>query len=230
MFLVGLTGGIATGKSTISEYMKSLNIPVVDADVIAREIVKNGTSVHKKLRESFDSSFFNPETGELNREKMAEYVFRDIGARKLLNSITHPPIKRRIILEIIKAFFKGHQFLILDIPLLFESGMAKFVQKIVVVSCDGETQANRLMKRDNITRSEAANKINAQMPLRLKRERANFIVDNNGNVEETLEIVDELISRLRKSWLGLIIKLIIGIISILIVYKVYCIFETLMKY
>ncbi|CEF67312.1 Dephospho-CoA kinase [Strongyloides ratti] len=207
MFLVGLTGGIAT---------------VVDADVIAREVVKNGTSVHRKLRETFDASFFDSETGELNREKMAEHIFRDSGTRKLLNSITHPSIRKKIIWEIIKAFFKGHQFLILDIPLLFESGMARFVQKIVVVSCDSEIQANRLMKRDNITRIEATNKINAQMPLKLKKERANFIIDNNGDIEETFEMVDELISRLRQSWLGLFIKLIVGIIFMFIIY---CIIE-----
>uniref|UniRef100_A0AAF5D6Y4 Dephospho-CoA kinase domain-containing protein n=1 Tax=Strongyloides stercoralis TaxID=6248 RepID=A0AAF5D6Y4_STRER len=221
MFLVGLTGGIATGKSTVSKYIKRFNIPVIDADVIAREIVKNGTPVYKKLRESFDGSFFDSETGELNREKMAEYIFRDAKKRKLLNSITHSAIRKRIIWEIIKTFFKGHQFIILDIPLLFESGMSMFVQKIVVVSCNNEIQANRLMKRDNITRIEATNKINAQMPLELKKERANFIIDNNGNIEETLEMVDVLISRLRKSWIGLFIKLIIGVIFIFILYIIF---------
>uniref|UniRef100_A0A0N4ZFF1 Dephospho-CoA kinase domain-containing protein n=1 Tax=Parastrongyloides trichosuri TaxID=131310 RepID=A0A0N4ZFF1_PARTI len=210
MYLVGLTGGIGTGKSTVSGRLRSHNIPVIDADVIARDIVKKGTDVHKRLREVFDSEYFDENSGELIREKMAEYVFRDINARKLLNSITHPAIRRRIIIEILKGFFCGHQFIVLDIPLLFESGMDKFVQKIVVVTCDGEIQVNRLMKRDNIPRSEAANKINAQMPLNMKVERANFIIDNNGSVEDTLEIVDKLVLRLRECWIGGIIKCIVG--------------------
>uniref|UniRef100_A0AC35TRV6 Dephospho-CoA kinase domain-containing protein n=1 Tax=Rhabditophanes sp. KR3021 TaxID=114890 RepID=A0AC35TRV6_9BILA len=219
MYLVGLTGGISCGKTTVSNHLKLHQIPIVDADAIARKVVVPGTSAYKELRKHFDASLFDEETGELNREKMGELVFRDVESRKLINKITHPAIRKKMYWEILKAFFAGHQFVVLDVPLLFESGFSRFVQKIVVVTCSSDTQIARLMARDKVTRSDASRKITAQMPVALKCERAHFIIDNNGTVEETIEGVNLLLTRLKACWYGAIFKWIIGFV-VVIIYKI----------
>ncbi|XP_064613832.1 dephospho-CoA kinase domain-containing protein-like [Liolophura sinensis] len=222
MFLVGLTGGIATGKSTVSEIFRDLGCCVVDADQIAREVVKPGRRAWKKIRGEFGDGVFLS-SGELNREKLGQIIFADSDKRKLLNSITHPEIYKCMAWEVLKAFLSGHQFVILDLPLLFETRqMLPYISYTVVVACSAEDQLDRLMKRNGYEEDEARRRIDAQMSLAEKVRRATYIVNNEGSREATRQHVEQLHCQLcasRAQWklrLGLVT--VIGLLTIIGIY------------
>jgi len=204
MFLVGLTGGIGTGKSTVSNYFRQQNVPLIDADLIAREVVEPGKPAWKRLRASFGDDFFDPITGALDRKKLGDLIFGSISLRRKLNSIVHPYIRWEITKRLFVLFFTGHQFVILDLPLLFESGWQRILQYVIVVKCNEENQLQRLMARDSSTENEAKQRIKAQMPLETKEKSADFVVDNDGTMDETLRqaanIFAELSSSRRHWW------------------------------
>jgi len=134
MFIVGLTGGIGTGKSTVAKIFMEYGVPVIDADVIAREVVEPGKPAWIKIRNEFGDEVFLDD-GQINRAKLGEIIFSDVEKRKLLNQITHPYIHRTIIWKVIKSFFWGHQFVVADLPLLYETGtFLDYLHKIIVVS------------------------------------------------------------------------------------------------
>nr|CUU98150.1 hypothetical transcript [Hymenolepis microstoma] len=136
MFLVGLTGGIATGKSTVSDLLKSKGVPVIDADVIARDLVDNDRQVQRAMLKAFGPSVFNDDGTKVERDKLGLIVFSDPDKRKVLNGIVHPVVFRRIAYQIFQNFVEGQSFVVLDIPLLFETGtMLWFVSDIIVVNC-----------------------------------------------------------------------------------------------
>ncbi|KAJ8313700.1 hypothetical protein KUTeg_008261 [Tegillarca granosa] len=172
MFLIGLTGGIATGKSTVSNILQSkYNCPVVDADKIARDVVKPGTVGWRKIKQKFGTDVLQ-ENGELDREKLGQITFSDPNKRKLLNSITHPGIYKAMLWSVFKLFITGHQFAVLDLPLL-----------------SSEQQLQRLMNRNDLTKEEAEKRINSQMSLADKCKKATHIIDNNGDISSTEEQV-----------------------------------------
>ncbi|XP_076435844.1 dephospho-CoA kinase domain-containing protein-like [Babylonia areolata] len=199
MFLVGLTGGIATGKSTASNMFRVLGIPVIDADKIARDVVQPGMPAWKAIREQFGEDVFL-EDGQLDRAKMGNIVFSDADKRRQLNGITHKEIRGVILWEIFLCYIKGYQFVVLDLPLLFESrNMISFVSYIVVVSCTEGQQLQRLMARNQFSREEAESRINSQMPLMEKRRLASYVVDNSGTREMTEKQVLDLYNKFRHS-------------------------------
>lgn len=183
MRVVGLTGGISSGKSTVSNLFKAHGIPVVDADVVARDALKKGTGGWKKVVEAFGNDILHPD-GEVDRPKLGRIVFSDADKRQLLNRLLAPYISSGIVKEILKLWLKGCKVIVLDVPLLFEAKMDKWAKPIVVVWVDRETQLKRLMARDRITEEEANNKINAQMSLNTKRSKADIVIDNTGSLEE----------------------------------------------
>uniref|UniRef100_A0A915PT33 Dephospho-CoA kinase n=1 Tax=Setaria digitata TaxID=48799 RepID=A0A915PT33_9BILA len=185
MYLIGLTGGIATGKSTVSQIFIDNQIPIIDADLIAREVVAPGENAYQKLRKHFGDEYFDSKTGELLRKKLADLIFSDQNIRHLVNSITHPEIRKRIAFRILQHFFHGEKFVILDLPLLFEAGYAKILQKIVLVDCHRDVQLKRLQQRDNIDEESAQKRISSQYSMFFKRHHATHIIDNNGNIDET---------------------------------------------
>ncbi|GFT91069.1 dephospho-CoA kinase domain-containing protein [Nephila pilipes] len=197
MFLVGLTGGIATGKSSVSTLFRNLGIEVIDADIIAREVVEPGKRAWRKIREEFGDSVFHPD-GTLNRPALAQVVFSQPEKRLHVNSIVHPEVFKSMFLKTVKLFFCGHQFSVLDVPLLFESRLSKYVHKTVVVTCEPAQQLERLMARDKISESEALARINAQMPLAQKVKMADFVISNTGDRENTKEQVEALVQQLKK--------------------------------
>lgn len=183
MRIVGLTGGIASGKSTVSKLFKAHGIPIVDADVIARDVLKKGTGGWKKVLEAFGDDILQP-NGEVDRPKLGRIVFSDPDKRQLLNRLLAPYISSGILQEIVKLWLKGYKVIILDVPLLFEAKMDKWTKPIIVVWVDREKQLERLLARDRITDEEANNKINAQMPLDSKRSKADIVIDNTGSLED----------------------------------------------
>ncbi|VDN01411.1 unnamed protein product [Thelazia callipaeda] len=206
MYLVGLTGGIATGKSTVSEIFMEKGIPVIDADCIAREVVTPGSRAYKKLRKHFGDEYFDSISGELLRKKFGDLVFDNEEVRSTVNSITHPEIFRTIVRRILYHFIRGDNFVVIGLPLLFEAGYANFMQKIVVVDCIEGVQLVRLIKRDHISLKAARKRIRAQIPMSVKRRWASYIVENSGSLEKTREQVLDLILHLQASKLHLLIR------------------------
>ncbi|XP_048498641.1 dephospho-CoA kinase [Beta vulgaris subsp. vulgaris] len=183
MRIVGLTGGIASGKSTVSNLFKAQGIPIVDADIVARDALKKGTGGWKKVVKAFGNDILQPD-GEVDRPKLGRIVFSNPDKRQLLNRLLAPYISSGIFKEILKLWLKGHKVIVLDVPLLFEAKMDKWTKPIIVVWVDRETQLKRLVSRDRITDEEADNKINAQMAMDSKRSKADIVIDNTGSLDD----------------------------------------------
>lgn len=192
--IIGLTGSISTGKTQVSNYLRDRGEKVIDADLIAREVVDLG-AVKEKIKEAFGHDIYKDD--ELDRKALGEIVFRDKEKRQVLNEIEHPEIYR-IILEEIKNS-KGRVFV--DIPLLFESQHLneKYglnFDEVWLVYVNRETQVKRLIKRDRISRGYALEKINSQMSVEDKKIMADVIIDNSGSLEKTYKQVEENLKRL----------------------------------
>lgn len=197
MRIVGLTGGIGSGKSTVSNLFKSHSIPVVDADLVARDVLKKGTGGWKKVVEAFGEDILQA-NGEVDRPKLGHIVFSDHGKRQVLNRLLAPYISQGIFQEVIKLWVKGYKVIVLDIPLLFEVKMDKWTNPTIVVWVDSETQLTRLMERDGTSMEDAKNRINAQMPLDLKKTKADIVIDNTGSFEDLKENFLEVLKQVTK--------------------------------
>ncbi|XP_077171940.1 dephospho-CoA kinase domain-containing protein [Paroedura picta] len=199
MFLVGLTGGIASGKSTVAAVLRELGCAVVDADVIARQVVQPGFLAHQRIVCAFGPEILM-ESGEINREALGSIVFSQPEKRQLLNSFTHPEIQKEMLKQTLKYFVLGYRYVILDIPLLFETNtLTRFMKHTVLVYCDPPTQLSRLMRRNGLTQAEAEARIAAQLPLDQKAKMAGHIIDNSGSEEATRSQVLKLHSLLEDS-------------------------------
>ena len=182
--LIGLTGGIATGKSTVANIIKGYGYKVIDADKIARDIVKKDKPAYKKIVEDFGEEILNKDK-TLNRKKLGDIIFRDKSLREKLNNIVHPYVFKTI-KGLIIEYSQNEKYIFVDIPLLIEE-IDKFKEcgicfdEIWLVYTDEVTQLDRLIKRDSINKEEGLERIRAQMPINLKREYATKIIDNRGN-------------------------------------------------
>ena len=155
MFIVGLTGGIATGKSSVAAIFREHGIPVIDADQVARKVVEPGKPAWQKIRKEFGPEVFLS-TNKLNRAKLGNLIFNNVEKRKKLNAITHPHIYKEIYWQTFKYFLQGHPFIAMDLPLLFETGhMLNNLHKIIVVTCEEDLQLQRLMERTGFTEAKA---------------------------------------------------------------------------
>ncbi|KAK6118319.1 hypothetical protein DH2020_047890 [Rehmannia glutinosa] len=197
MRIVGLTGGIGSGKSTVSNLFTSHGIPVVDADVVARNVLKKGSGGCRKVVAAFGDEILL-DNGEVDRPKLGQIVFSDPDKRQLLNRLLAPYISSWIFLEMFKLWMKGCKIIVLDVPLLFEAKMDKWTKPIIVVWADPETQLQRIVGRDRTSIEEAKSRINAQMPLDLKRTRADIVIDNSGSVEDLNERFKDVLVHVRK--------------------------------
>ncbi|XP_063156612.1 dephospho-CoA kinase domain-containing protein [Candoia aspera] len=208
MFLVGLTGGIASGKSTVVALLQELGCVVIDADVIARQVVQPCFQAYQRIVHSFGPEILL-ESGEINREALGSIIFSQPEKRQLLNSITHPEIQKEMLKQILKYFVLGYRYVILDIPLLFEAKMlTKFMKHTVVVYCDPQVQLSRLMHRNGLTQAEAEARISAQMPLAQKVKLADHVIDNSGDTEATKRQVLKLHAALEDSLDFLMLRLL----------------------
>ena len=192
MKVIGLTGGIAAGKSTVSKILQRLGATIVDADEIARLIVEPGSHGWSKIRERFGEEVFL-EDGRLDRERLGRIVFSDKDKRRWLDKLTHPLIGVEIARQVGEAAARGAEIVVVDAALLFESsGMEPFVRPVIVVSATQEQQAERLRARDGLADKEIEARIGSQMPLEEKVRLADYVVDNSGSLEETERRVKEL--------------------------------------
>lgn len=194
MLVIGLTGNIGSGKSTVSRRLESLGAKVIDADRVAREVVIPGTPALKEIVRSFGPDILNSD-GTLDRKKMGDIVFNDPGARAKLNGITHPRIKEAIRLEIEKLNLHPDSctcdgVVVLEAPLLIEVGLHHQVDEIWVVKIDKKEQVERLIERDDLTAEEARRRIAAQLPQEEKLKLARRVIDNSGDPEQAIKQVD----------------------------------------
>lgn len=189
--VLGLTGGIASGKSTISRYLKSLQIPIVDADLIAREVMRAGTPTVQKIAETFGPEFLL-EDGEVDRQRLGTTIFNDPEKRQTLNEIVQGEIRQEILAAKEALLAENHPLIVLDIPLLYEEAYETEVDEVLVVFVDEETQCKRLLQRNpELSEAEARQRIAAQLPLTEKAATADILIDNNGTVEATLKQVND---------------------------------------
>lgn len=182
--IIGLTGGIASGKSTVSAYLRRLGATVVDADVLAREAVAPGSAGLAAVVREFGEQMLTAD-GTLDRRRLGDVVFRDADARARLNAIVHPYVRQRMQEEIAAADAAGLPAIVLDVPLLFEGGLNKMCDEVWVVLADVEQQQARLQARDGFDEAAAAARIAAQWPLSEKAAMATVVIDNRGTIAET---------------------------------------------
>ena len=149
--IIGLTGSIASGKSTVAKMMSELGLPIVDADVVARDVVEPGTETLALIAESFGQAILL-EDGNLNRTLLGDIIFHEPAKRKTLNDIMHPAIRKEMLRQRDAYLEAGHEHVVMDIPLLFESKLQHFVERIIVVSVSEEVQLRRLMERNNLSK------------------------------------------------------------------------------
>jgi dephospho-CoA kinase len=190
--ILGITGNIASGKSTVSKELARRGALVLDADQLAREVVEMGSPALKKLVEVFGPEILR-KNGCLDRDRLGRIVFADTEAREKLNRIIHPAIAK-LSIERLKELKKRADvpLVVYEAPLLFEVGAETRVDKVLVVKIDPEEQLKRLMARDGSDEAAAQQRIAAQMPQQKKLERADFVINNSGSVAETLKQVDAL--------------------------------------
>jgi len=194
MRIIGLTGGIASGKSTVARLLEKLGAVVIDADQLAREAVLPGSAACTKIAEAFGSGILNPD-GTIDRKALGSIVFSDPAARNRLEAITHPAIRRLAEERIEQLRTAGAAVVFYMAPLLIEAGLTSRVDEIWVVYADRDTQLQRLMLRDAMGRDEARQRLAAQMGMEEKKTFARIVIDNRGTPEETESQVRDVWAR-----------------------------------
>jgi dephospho-CoA kinase len=194
--VIGLTGGIASGKSTVSNMLKEMNITVIDADVEARLAVIKGEPAYKKIIAEFGDGILL-ENGEIDRQKLGAIIFHQADKRKRLNEITHPEVRRRMLEQVETAKRNNEEVVVLDIPLLFESKLTAMVEKTILVYVDSDIQLQRLVARNKLSIADAQARINSQMPLSEKIKLADGVIQNNGSLDETKQQLLQILAKWR---------------------------------
>lgn len=187
MKIIGLTGGIASGKSTVSRALQDLGAIIIDADEVAHAIIEPGKPAWEDIVEHFGTEVLNPDQ-TIDREKLGAIVFNDPARLQVLNQITHPRVGEQFkqMIKNIKSQ-QSDAVLFIEVPLLYETHMDRICDEVWVVWVDEETQIQRLMKRDGLSREDALKRIDAQMSLDEKAKRADVVIDNSFSIEETIE-------------------------------------------
>lgn len=200
MLTVGLTGGIASGKSTVAAMFEQLGAYLIDTDQLARQVVNPGQAALAEIVSVFGSHVLLA-SGELDRAKLGAMVFGDPSLLAKLNAILHPPIRALMFQEAEEARKRGAKIVLLEVPLLFETGFDKDVDFVIVVTATREEQQRRLMARNNFTAEEAQKRMAAQIPPAEKTARAHYIVNNSGSLKETRAQVEKVWLQLRQELL-----------------------------
>jgi dephospho-CoA kinase len=192
MVKVGLTGGIASGKSTVSEAFARLGARVLDADKVAREVVLPGQPAWLKLQQAFGPEYFLPD-GEVNRSKLRKLVFANPEKRSKLNAIVHPEVMKEINRRVEQLATSAQDaVVVVDVPLLLEVGVAHRFDRVIVVYVTENVQIKRLRQRDGLSLQGARRALSTQMALDMKVEHADYVIDNNGTLDETQAQVEEV--------------------------------------
>ncbi|MEH1834389.1 MAG: dephospho-CoA kinase [Nostoc sp.] len=194
--IIGLTGGIATGKTTVTNYLASAyNLPILDADIYAREAVSLGSPILGAIAQRYGEQILLPD-GSLNRQKLGEIIFNRQDERKWIEDLIHPDVRARFLKAIAQS---TSQTLVLVVPLLFEAGMTDLVTEIWVVHCSQEQQLQRLIQRNHLNREQAQARINSQLSIKEKVANADVVLDNSSTLEVLLKLIDEALKTTRET-------------------------------
>ncbi|TDQ39151.1 dephospho-CoA kinase [Aureibacillus halotolerans] len=193
---VGLTGGIASGKSSVSHWLSSKGYPIIDADVISRQVVEPGQDALNEIIDAFGQAYVQ-ENGALDRKKLGAHIFSDDKARETLNHIVHPAVQNEMKRQQNEWMKMSPNAIISDIPLLFENGRAHEFDTTLLVYVSPDIQLERLMERDQLTEEAAKLRIQSQMTLQEKKKLAHYAVDNSRTFEETIEQLIQWINAMK---------------------------------
>lgn len=196
MIKIGLTGGIGTGKSTVSSMLIAAGFKVLDADLIAREVLKQYPEILEKVKIEFGEGFFDWR-GNFRRKEFGNHIFRFPKQRVKYENIIIPYIKKEINLAFDRYKKNGAKLVILDAPTLIENDLHKDMDYVILVWADNNTQIQRVKVRDKVSNADAISRVNAQMPMEDKKEFANIFIDNNTDINKTKKQVDEIIEFLK---------------------------------
>ena len=196
MKLVGLTGGIASGKSTVAEILKRLGAAIINADVLAREVVEPGHQAWTEIVNIFGIAVLQPDR-TLDRQKLRAIIFDDAAARKKIESIIHPQVRALAEQRIREHAAAGYVVIVYEVPLLFEGNLQEWLRPVILVACDVDTQRNRLQSRDNLSAAQAQKHIDAQMSLEAKRRLADYVIENNGSLEDLERQVQAVLEKIK---------------------------------
>jgi dephospho-CoA kinase len=197
MLLVGLTGNIASGKSTVAQLLSEHGATIIDADVLARRAVEKGSAVYDAIVKRWGTSILAPD-GHLDRAALRRVVFREPKELEALNELVHPEVERLRNLRIDEAKKRGDRIVVCDIPLLFEKKMVDRFDRIILVDAPRPLRLERLVEERGLRETEAMDMIAAQMPAELKRARADFVIDNSGTLSELERKVDDVWAELNR--------------------------------
>jgi len=197
--VLGVTGGIASGKTTVANMLEDLGVPIIDFDLLSRQVVEPGQPAFKDITDYFGDGVID-KNGTLDRKRLSTIVFRNPAKRKILEGITHPRILEAFLRQVRKMAEKdSHRIVQAVIPLLFEVNLTHLVHKVLVVYVSPDKQIERLTRRDKISHKEAENILKIQMPIDEKVAKANFVIHNEGNVDETRKAVYALWRSLKEA-------------------------------
>ena len=183
MKLIGLTGGIASGKSTVAAILRRLGVAIVNADELSREVVQPGTPGWKEIVDTFGTEILQPD-GTVDRQRLRKIIFSDPAARKKLEAVIHPRVRALAQQRFQEHAAAGFEIVVYEVPLLFEGNLQNSLRPVVLVATNVETQKNRLQDRDHLAESEAEKHITAQMSLEEKRRLADYVIENDGTLDE----------------------------------------------
>lgn len=186
-YRVGLTGGIGSGKSTVSSIFSRLGVPVIDADQIARSLVEPGTDALSKLTAHFGEEILNQ--GQLDRRRLRELIFTDEAAKEWVEALLHPLVKREMLS---RADQQDSAYVVLEIPLLFEAGYQNLLDRVLVIDVPPALQVDRVVSRDEVPQSQVESVIRAQISAKARLKQANDVIDNTGSLEQLREQVEAL--------------------------------------
>ena len=196
MKLVGLTGGIASGKSTVAEILKRQGAAIINADVLAREVVEPDRQAWTEIVNAFGTAVLQPDRA-LDRQKLRAIIFDDPAVRKKIESIIHPQVRALAEQRIREHAAAGYAVIVYEVPLLFEGNLQEWLRPVILVACDVDTQRNRLQSRDNLSAAQAQKHIEAQMSLEEKRRLADYVIENNGSLEDLDRQVQAVLEKIK---------------------------------
>jgi dephospho-CoA kinase len=194
--LVGLTGGIASGKSAVAAILRRLGAAIINADDLSREVVHPGQDAWKEIIDAFSPNILH-EDKTLDRRKLRQIVFENPEARKKLEAIIHPRVRALAERKISELAAAGTSIIVYEVPLLFENQIHLWLRPVIVVACKIETQKKRLLERDHLTELEAQRHLDAQMSLEDKRKLADYVIENDGTLEELEQQVRAVLQKIQ---------------------------------
>jgi dephospho-CoA kinase len=194
--LVGLTGGIASGKSTVAKILERLGAAVINADALSREVVEPSKEAWKEIIDAFGAGVLQPDQ-TLDRQKLRTVIFNDRDGRKKLEAIIHPRVRALAEEKIREHAVAGYSIIVYEVPLLFEGNLHEWLRPVILVACDVDTQRTRLQERDQLTQTEAQKHIDAQMSLEEKRRLADYVIENVGSLADLEQQVRTVLEKIK---------------------------------